>query len=86
MNTIAQAATEHNQPVNVFVLRGRAHGGLTTLLQEELQSSVSVSQAEQRPQREVSPTNDVLDRLMTEGVVNDELWNKAYGEYRITRS
>lgn len=86
LNEMARQAKVDNKPVNVFVLRGRAHGGLTTLLPDELQSSISTSQAEQRPQGEANPTNQVLDMLMTGEVVSDDLWNKAYREYRKTRS
>jgi len=85
LNEMARQAQENNKPVNVFVLRGRAHSGLTTLLPEELQSSISTSQTEHRPQREVNPTNEVLDMLMTGETVSDDLWNKAYGEHRKTR-
>ena len=86
LNTIAEDAKVNNTQVNIFVLRGRAHKGVTTLLPDELQSSISTSQAEQRIQREANPTNEVLDMLMTGEAVSDNLWKKAYGEYRRTHS
>lgn len=86
LNEMAQQAKDDNKPVNVFVLMGRAYGGLTTLLAEELQSSISTSQAEQRQEREANPTNEILDILMTGEVVSEDLWNKAYGVYSKTRS